>query len=190
MVRLLLSIKAELENVTNLVPASDSFEYFFQVAESLGGGAIPIELSPRTIHCLTTVNLSNEQEERDVSGGKGATAHFVWRCGMCKRESSAKFEATKPLPYADENGQFAPLLTIECRGLEFVGFDPRGIWQCEGLTGAKFPEVDLENGEWVDYDEKVNFFPVYWYITKILTVHQAALPVGVSGLESQWSRAP
>ncbi len=42
-----------------------------------------------------------------------------------KRESSAKFEATKPLPYTDENGQFAPLLTIECRGLEFVDFDPR-----------------------------------------------------------------
>lgn len=45
--RLLLSIKAELENVTNLVPASDSFEYFFQVAESLGAGVIPAELSPR-----------------------------------------------------------------------------------------------------------------------------------------------
>jgi hypothetical protein len=28
---LLLSIKAELENVTDLVPASDDFEYFFQV---------------------------------------------------------------------------------------------------------------------------------------------------------------
>jgi hypothetical protein len=27
----LLSIKAELENVTNLVPASDGFEYFFKV---------------------------------------------------------------------------------------------------------------------------------------------------------------
>ena len=58
------------------------------------------------------------------------------------------------------------------------------------MTGAKFPEVDLENGEWVDYDEKVKFIPVHWYITMILTVHQAALPVGVSGLESQWSRAP
>jgi hypothetical protein len=29
--RLLLSIKAELENVTDLVPASDGFEYFFKV---------------------------------------------------------------------------------------------------------------------------------------------------------------
>lgn len=33
--RLLLSIKAELENVTDLAPASDGFEYFFEVRFSL-----------------------------------------------------------------------------------------------------------------------------------------------------------
>ena len=67
------------------------------------------------------------QEEREVTTGKGSTAHFVWRCGLCKRESSAKFEpGEKPQPYTvDANGQFAPFLTIDCRGLEFVGFDPK-----------------------------------------------------------------
>ena len=62
-----------------------------------------------------------------MSGGKGNTAHFVWRCSMCKRESSAKFEEKIPtLAYsADNNGQFAPFLTMDCRGLEFIGFDPR-----------------------------------------------------------------
>lgn len=46
---------------------------------------------------------------------------------MCKRESSAKFEEKSPtLPYsADSNGQLAPFLTVDCRGLEFIGFDPR-----------------------------------------------------------------
>lgn len=47
MKRLLLSIKAELENVTNLVPASDSFEYFFQVAKSFYGGVTLNVSSPR-----------------------------------------------------------------------------------------------------------------------------------------------
>ena len=62
-----------------------------------------------------------------MSGSKGNTAHFVWRCGSCKRESSAKFDDKHPtIPYtADANGQFAPFLTIECRGLEFVGFEAR-----------------------------------------------------------------
>ena len=67
------------------------------------------------------------QEERELTAGKGSTAHFVWRCGLCKRESSAKFEPNeKPKPYtAEANGQFAPFLTVDCRGLEFVGFDPK-----------------------------------------------------------------
>ncbi|OBZ78620.1 hypothetical protein A0H81_00830 [Grifola frondosa] len=145
MVRLLLSIKADLENVTNLVPADDAFEYFFQVKCTSCN-----EIHPKFVSL-------NRVEQRDVSSGKGNTAHFVWRCGLCK---------------PDANGQFAPFLTIDCRGLEFVGFDPRGTWKCVGVdSNAVFPEVDLEDGEWVDYDEK------------------AALPVGISNIESQWTRA-
>jgi hypothetical protein len=89
---------------------------------------------------------------------------------------SAKFEkASPPQPYtAEANGQFAPLVVIECRGLEFVGFDPsvtiifsfaevnkfelyhQGVWKCVGVdSGTLFREVDLSEGEWVDYDEKV-----------------------------------
>ncbi|KAI0361320.1 DUF866-domain-containing protein [Trametes cingulata] len=162
MVRLLLSIKADLENVTDLEPASDSFEYFFKVKCTSCN-----EEHPKMV-------AVNRLEEREVTAGKGSTAHFVWRCGLCKRESSAKFEpGEKPKPYsAEANGQFAPFLTIDCRGLEFVGFDPRGIWKCVGIeSGTVFSEVDLEEGEWVDYDEK------------------AAQPVGVSNFESKWARA-
>ncbi|KAK7694942.1 hypothetical protein QCA50_002130 [Cerrena zonata] len=162
MVRLLLSIKAELENVTDLVPESDSFEFFFQVKCNSCH-----EVHPKFVGI-------NRLEERDVSGGKGNTANFVWKCSSCKRESSAKFEANSPVkPYSHEaNGQFAPLVTLDCRGLEFVGFDPRGTWKCVGVeSGTVFSEVDLDEGEWVDYDEK------------------AAQPVGVSEIESQWTRA-
>ncbi|KAK0478243.1 hypothetical protein IW261DRAFT_1608495 [Armillaria novae-zelandiae] len=160
MVLLLLSIKAELENVTDLVPASENFEYFFQVKCNSCN-----EVHPKLVSV-------NRKETREVSGGKGATANFVWRCGLCKRESSAKFDSSYlPQPYCAENGQFAPLLKIECRGLEFIGFDPSGTWKCVGMTGQSFPEVDLNEGEWNDYDEK------------------AALPVGVSDIGSKWTRA-
>ncbi|KAI0830589.1 DUF866-domain-containing protein [Trametes gibbosa] len=162
MVRLLLSIKAELENVTDLVPATDDFEYFFKVKCTSCN-----EEHPKLVSV-------NRLEEREVTTGKGSAAHFVWKCGLCKRESSAKFEpGEKPKPYsADANGQFAPFLTIDCRGLEFIDFDPRGNWKCVGAeSGTVFSEVDLEEGEWVDYDEK------------------AAQPVGVSNVQNQWARA-
>ena len=30
------------------------------------------------------------------------------------------------------------------------------MWKCVGAdSGTVFPEVDLDEGEWVDYDEKV-----------------------------------
>ncbi|EPQ60572.1 DUF866-domain-containing protein [Gloeophyllum trabeum ATCC 11539] len=162
MVRLLLSIKADLENVTDLIPASDSFEYFFEVKCTSCN-----EVHPKYVSL-------NRLEEKNVAGGKGSTANFVWRCGLCKRESSAKFEpANPPQPYtADSSGQFAPLVTIDCRGLEFTNFDPRGTWKCVGAeSGTVFNEVELEGGEWVDYDEK------------------ASLPVSVMKFESKWGRA-
>ncbi|TRM60252.1 hypothetical protein BD626DRAFT_505919 [Schizophyllum amplum] len=162
MVKLLLSVKAELENVTDLVPATDDFEFFFQVQCNSCH-----ETHPKYVGM-------NMQEEHEVSGGKNATAHFVWRCGMCKRESTAKFDTTYGLrPYKAENGQFGPLLIIECRGLEFVGFDmTRGTWKCKGAdSGTVFSDVDLSDGDWTDYDEK------------------SAQPVGISELDSKWTRA-
>ncbi|KAF7306848.1 hypothetical protein MIND_00477000 [Mycena indigotica] len=160
MVKLLLSIKAELENVTNLEPRDADFDFFFEVKCTSCHETHP---KPVTL---------NRRESFDLSGGKGGTANFVWRCGNCKRESSAKFEdAYAVRAYSAENEQFGPLLQIECRGLEFISFDPRGIWKCQGMKGTVFSEVDLDEGEWTDYDEK------------------AALPVGVSSFESQWTRA-
>jgi len=143
------------------VPASDSFEYFFQVKCNSCH-----EIHPKFVSM-------NRLEEREMSGGKNNTAHFVWRCGNCKRESSAKFDTSPVRPYSSEaNGQFAPLLVIECRGLEFTGFDPQGTWRCVGEESGTPFEVSLEEeAEWMDYDEK------------------AKVPAGVSNIESEWSRA-
>jgi len=162
MVRLMLKIKAELENVTDLEPATEDFEYFFQVKCTQCN-----EIHPKLISI-------NRQEEYEVSGGKGGTANFVWKCGICKREANAKFEpAFQTKPYSSENGQLQPFLTLDCRNLEFVGFDPtKGTWKCVGVeSGTVFDDVELTEGEWIDYDEK------------------AALPVGVSEVEGEWSRA-
>jgi len=108
-----------------------------------------------------------------VAGGRGGMANFVWKCGLCKREASARFEPAFPTkPYSAENGQLTPFLTLDCRNLEFVGFDPYGTWKCVGTTtGTKFDEVDLTEGEWTDYDEK------------------STLPVGVSNVKGEWTRA-
>ena len=79
-----------------------------------------------------------------MSGGKNSKAHFVWKCDHCasllphftvsdlinlnllgKHENSARFESLDDIPYNNENAQFAPFLLLDCRGLEFIGFDPK-----------------------------------------------------------------
>ena len=68
----------------------------------------------------------NRNEEFDVAGGRGGTANFVWKCGACKREASARFEpGFQTKPYLSENGLFEPFLTLDCRNLEFIDFDPK-----------------------------------------------------------------
>ncbi|KAG1784047.1 DUF866-domain-containing protein [Suillus placidus] len=160
MVFLKLEIKAELENVTDLAPTSgDDFQYFFKVVCNSCH-----EEHPKYV----TLKRS---ETRNISNSRGS-AHLVWRCGNCKKESSASFVAEPAKPYsAESNGQFSTLLKMECRGLEFTGFAPKGQWTCKGETGTKFSDVDLEDDDWVDYDEK------------------AKVDVRISNIESQWTRA-
>ncbi|KAH0838239.1 DUF866-domain-containing protein, partial [Lanmaoa asiatica] len=144
--RLNLEIKADLENVTELKPATADFDYFFKVTCT----------SCREVH-PKLVSL-NRIEEREVSKGRHGIAHLIWRCSNCKHENSAKFDTSIPVcPYTvDHSGAFSRILVVECRGLEFIGFDPRGEWTCRG-TGSDtvFPEFEFQDGEWFDYDEKV-----------------------------------
>ncbi|KAI9461831.1 DUF866-domain-containing protein, partial [Boletus coccyginus] len=160
--RLDLEIKADLEGVTDLKPASDDFDYFFKVQCT----------SCREVH-PKLVSL-NRIEEREVSGGRHGTAHWIWRCSNCKHENYAKFDTSVSVcPYtAAHSGTFSRILVVECRGLEFIEFDPRGQWTCRGTdSNTSFDEIDLQEGEWYDYDEK------------------AALPVQITSVESRFSRA-
>ncbi|KAG1757667.1 hypothetical protein EDB19DRAFT_55041 [Suillus lakei] len=101
MVFLKLEIRAELENVTDLAPSGDDFEYFFKVLCN----------SCHEEH--TKYVTLNRSEKRDISGSRGS-ANFVWRCGDCKKESSASFVSEPLKPYsAESNGQFATLLKME-----------------------------------------------------------------------------
>lgn len=47
------------------------------------------------------------------------------------------------------------ILEFECRGCEFVEFKPEGNWEAKGLeSGTVFKDIDLNEGDWFDYDEK------------------------------------
>ncbi|OZJ06913.1 hypothetical protein BZG36_00082 [Bifiguratus adelaidae] len=112
------------------------------------------------------------KDTSDISGSRGS-ANLVMRCKFCKRESSAQFEVTPTKPYtAEDSGQFAKMIVIECRGLEPVDFKPEGAWAARGAeTNTQFQDIDLTEDDWADYDEK------------------AELPVGITEIESRFTKA-
>ncbi|ANB10930.1 hypothetical protein AWJ20_3724 [Sugiyamaella lignohabitans] len=105
-----------------------------------------------------------------MSGSRGE-ANFVFRCKMCKRESSATIKLTGKTYGPDNSGKPVKVAEVDNRGLEFVEFIADGVFKCQGEeSGYKFPEVNLDDGEWFDYDEKageeVSITEVKWEFVK------------------------
>ncbi|KAG0344906.1 hypothetical protein BG004_004099 [Podila humilis] len=153
---LALQIKAELENVTDLIPADADHTWHFKVQCT---GCREVDRNWITMNAV---------DKAELSSGRGE-ANLVMKCKFCKRESSADF-ASKPVAYEIENNhKFATIITIECRGLEPIDFEPRLGWKAKGAeSGTPFEDVDLSEGEWVEYDEK------------------SELPVGISNIEAKF----
>ncbi|KAK3066012.1 hypothetical protein LTR53_017794 [Teratosphaeriaceae sp. CCFEE 6253] len=109
-------------------------------------------------------------ETNEQSGSRG-DANFVWRCKNCKREHSANITDTpKAYPQASP-AKARNIITLDCRGLEFVEFKADGNWKATGIeSGTKFAEIDLSEGDWYDYDEKageeVSIKDVKWEIRR------------------------
>ncbi|KAK9466393.1 hypothetical protein V1512DRAFT_167874 [Lipomyces arxii] len=158
---LALAMSAELVGVTELRPvdSEDSpYTYAFKVQCTSCRETHPnfVELTAYETHSL--------------SGSRG-DANFVWRCKSCRRESSASFK-TKPVAYtAEDSGTWKNIVELEVRGLEFTEFEVQGDWTCKSAAnGAVYEEVDLQQGEWFDYDEKageeVTITEVKWQIRR------------------------
>ncbi|KAK3491020.1 uncharacterized protein B0T23DRAFT_383002 [Neurospora hispaniola] len=142
-----LYLTAELAGVTNLRPddsEGNPFWYTFKVQCT----------SCREVHDKP-VGVSRF-ENNEMSGSRGE-ANFVWKCKNCKRESSASIKAAPAAYEQTEPAKKQKLLEFDCRGLEFVEFQPEGSWLAEGIdSNTKFTDIDLTEGEWFDYDEKAN----------------------------------
>ncbi|CAB4488247.1 DUF866-domain-containing protein [Rhizophagus irregularis] len=160
MVKLALHFKAELENVTEVGPGDDDYEWHFKVK-------------------CTSCNEENDNwvgvnrlAQNELPGSRG-TANFLMRCKFCKRESSAQFDTSPIKPYTIENnGSFAKIAIIECRGIELIDFEPRAGFKAVGIkSGTVFEDIDLTEGDWAEYDEK------------------GGVPVGISEIKSEFRRA-
>lgn len=138
-----LQIKAVLENVTDLEAYDKDFRWYLK---------------------LKCMNCGEEAgkwqyitllETFPLKGGRGE-AHFVSKCKLCARENSVEILPDHLKKYtADDSETFKTIVAFDCRGLEPTNFSPRGGFRAVGEnTGTEFEDINLEEKEWVDYDEK------------------------------------
>ncbi|KAG6556267.1 hypothetical protein Mapa_002208 [Marchantia paleacea] len=150
MVLLMLKIKADLENLTNLNPTggSDGSEFTFYFKVKCGGcGSISEKDS--------TVTAS---EQYPIPKSRG-TAHLVQKCKLCDSVGNISLIEGRGKPYTSEDseaGKFVPVACFDCRGMEPATFSLRDGWSAEGLSGTKFENIDLTDGEWSEYDERAS----------------------------------
>jgi len=143
MVKIGLRIKANLENVTNLHPEDEEFRWYLKVK----CGSCNEQADKWMYICQT--------ESVDVKGGRGS-ANLVVKCKLCSRESNMDIIVDSVAPYNEpDEGKFKTVVKFDCRGMEPCDFSPRNGWVVEGFESrTKFPDVDLTEKEWADYDEK------------------------------------
>ncbi|KAI8995038.1 hypothetical protein BDB01DRAFT_847020 [Pilobolus umbonatus] len=159
MVKLGLYIKADLENITDLKPVEE-FEWSFKIECTSCHEKDPSWIS------------FNPHESYDMNSSRGS-ANLVMRCKFCKRDGSAQFEPSFKLQSynIEDTGKFKQIAQFDCRGLELVDFQPRESWVAKGAeSNSVFEDIDLTEGEWVEYDEKTSE------------------PVGISNIEVQFKK--
>lgn len=57
----------------------------------------------------------------------------------------------------DDSNSFKNMVVFDCRGVSIIDFSPRNGFTCQGLESSTvFEDINLEEKEWVDYDDKLN----------------------------------
>ncbi|PWA03003.1 hypothetical protein BB558_000840 [Smittium angustum] len=135
-----LKIKAELENVTDLRPSSNQFEWHFKLSRG------------------DAESCYVEHDGKFGMLGHGTNEiRMRLRCQVVEELRTMSVAIVEgPFAYKNEDSnKFSQIAVLDCRGIEPVEFNPQGEWEAFGVeSGLKFDSIDMTDSEWVDYDEK------------------------------------
>ncbi|EZA58420.1 hypothetical protein DMN91_006334 [Ooceraea biroi] len=144
MVKIALQIACRLDNIEKLKPSGPDFRWCLKFTCSNCG---------ETSDKWSYVSLD---ESVPVQRGSGVN-HFVSKCKLCLRENCmAILEDSVESFTADDQGRFKTIVVFDCRGIEPSDFSAREGWIAQAAQdGKEFTDVDLSEGEWEDYCDKI-----------------------------------
>ncbi|XP_066591948.1 CXXC motif containing zinc binding protein [Prorops nasuta] len=144
MVKVALQIKVSLENIEELKTSGPEFKWYFKFCCSNCG-----EISKKWNYVLLN-EFTNAQRGNAVN-------HFVSKCKLCSRENTMTILEDSIQNYTSEDdGKFKTVATFDCRGIEPCDFSAREGWIAQTIDGGtEFTDVDLSEGTWADYCDKI-----------------------------------
>jgi len=164
-----LQIKANLENVTGLVPENVQEFCWYLKLKCTECGEVPDRWQ--------YVTLSEEQPLKarhpSQTPPRGKT-NFTSKCKLCSYQNTLDIKQDTIANYnAEDSNEFKTIVIFCCRGLEPIDFDPNDGWQVQGFnendesdedsegnseigkpTSTVFSDIDLSDKEWADFDEE------------------------------------
>uniref|UniRef100_A0A3B3RP03 CXXC motif containing zinc binding protein n=2 Tax=Paramormyrops kingsleyae TaxID=1676925 RepID=A0A3B3RP03_9TELE len=140
-----LQFKATLENITNVRPEGEDFRWYLKLKCGNCG-----EISDKWQYITL-------MDSMPLKGGRGS-ASMVQKCKLCSRDNSIDILKDTITSYnAEDSDRFKTMVQFECRGLEPVDFQPQAGFSAQGAeSGTPFPEINLLERDWNDYDEKIS----------------------------------
>lgn len=144
MVKIALQIKATLENIEEVQPSGPEFRWYLKFTCCNCG-----EVSEKW-------NYASLDESKPCARGNMVN-HFVSKCKLCARENSMTILEDSVKPFlAKDQGTFKTIVVFDCRGIELKDFSAREGWIAKAINdGKEFTDVDLSEGEWADYCDKI-----------------------------------
>ncbi|XP_025423459.1 UPF0587 protein C1orf123 homolog [Sipha flava] len=145
MVKIALQFKANLENVTELQADGEDFRWYLKFRCTNCG-----EESDKWIYL-------SQDETVPMKGSRGK-ANLVTKCKMCSRDCSIDILPETITKYTiEDSNTFKSIVAFDCRGVSIIDFSPRNGFKCHGVdSNTMFEDVNLEEREWVDYDDRQN----------------------------------
>ena len=159
MVKIALQMKATMDNVKEFKSSGADFRWYLKFTCNHCG-----EMSGKWNY--VSLNKFTLAQRGNVIN------HFVSKCKICSRENTVTILEDTIRPYTvDDEGKFKTIVSFDCRGIEPTEFSARDGWTIKACDDGKvFTDVDLSEGEWVEYCD---------------TTHRA---VGIYEIETKFER--
>ncbi|KYM94378.1 PREDICTED: UPF0587 protein C1orf123 homolog [Cyphomyrmex costatus] len=144
MVKVALCVTCRLDNIEELKPSGPEFRWCLKFI------------------CCNCSNKSEKwnylslDESMPLQRGNGV-CHFICKCKFCSRENSVTIIEDSIKSFTkDDEGKFKTIVVFDCRGIEPDNFSAGEGWVAKAANGGKeFNDVDLDEGEWEDYCDKI-----------------------------------